>query len=108
MMLSATRSGSMCQPTFRAHNSITRLVGPLQHLTFAAMPVESSCPREIVAMDSETFLAAEVLAMAGGFSFVILYAAARVLSRRSYMISKSRKPVTKPPEERPIPMPAHL
>jgi hypothetical protein len=43
-----------------------------------------------------------------GLSFVMLYATAQMLSRRSAVTPQPDEPAANLPEERPIPMPAHL
>jgi hypothetical protein len=65
---------------------------------------------EHAVMDSETFLIVEVLGGVGGFSILMLYAAARILSLRSAVADlRFNEPGAKlPAVERPILMPVHL
>jgi hypothetical protein len=65
---------------------------------------------EHAVMDSETFLIVEVLGGVGGFSFLMLYAAARILSLRSAVPDRRfDEPRAKlQGVERPILMPVHL
>jgi hypothetical protein len=61
-------------------------------------------------MDSETLLILEVLGSVGGFSFLMLYAAALILNLRSTgpKLRPEEPRARLPVMERPIPMPRNL
>jgi hypothetical protein len=59
-------------------------------------------------MDADMLLIAEVLASVGGFSFLMVYAAARVKSHRRPVTLEPIELKAKLREDQPIRMPAHL